>query len=134
MQLQQTAAGTIVKKQFDLVLNDGAHNSTTLSRTVYASDYLALPTVTSVTSPPTSGGLVTITGTAFGPVFPNLVDKVQIGVSQCSSPEVTVEDTEMTCTAVAGSGSDLAVEVTISDVKSPVVSVFSYLALSLIHI
>ena len=34
----------------------------------------------------------------------------------------------MTCTAVAGSGSDLAVEVTISDVKSPVVSVFSYLA------
>ena len=75
MQLQQTAAGTIVKKQFDLVLNDGAHNSTTLSRTVYASDYLPVPTVTSVTSPPMSGGLVTITGTAFGPVFPNLVDK-----------------------------------------------------------
>ena len=128
VQLQQTSAGSIVKKQFDLILNDRAHNSTTLSRTVYASDYLAVPAVTSVTSPPTSGGLITITGSAFGPVFPNLVDKVQIGVSQCSSPEVTVEDTEMTCIAVAGSGSNLAVEVTISDVKSPVVSLFSYLS------
>ena len=126
VRLQQTGSGTSVEKIMDFVINDGMNPSATLTRKYYASDYLVTPTVTAVTKSETAGSLVTITGTSFGPTAPMLVNKVQIGTSLCTGVTVITANTQLTCTAPAGTGKGLPVEVTVSDVKSPTKSIFSY--------
>ena len=105
---------------------DGVDNSTSLTRYYYALDNLPTPTVTSTTAPLTNGGTVTIVGTNFGPASPNLVTKVQLGMSECTSVSVVEAYKKITCTAPAGTGKDIAVVVTVGDKKSTPYASFTY--------
>lgn len=120
------ATGTSFERIVKITVNDGVDNSTSMSRYYYALDNLPIPTIVSTTAPETSGGTITITGTNFGPASPNLVTKVQLGMSECTSITVTEAYTKLTCTAPAGTGQDIAVVVTVGDKKSTPYASFKY--------
>lgn len=124
-------ASTNYARTVTIKVTDGTdYAATTLSRDYFALDNLPNPTISSTSRPGTAGGTVTITGTNFGPVSPNLITKVQIGQAECTSATVTVANTELTCTVAAGTGAGITVVVTAGvDKKSDVVSpyaIFSY--------
>jgi len=120
------ATGTSFERIVKITVNDGVDNSTSMSRYYYALDNLPIPTIVSTTAPETSGGTITITGTNFGPASPNLVTKVQLGMSECTSITVTEAYTKLTCSAPAGTGQDIAVVVTVGDKKSTPYASFKY--------
>jgi len=130
--LVQTSAANTMSRTIEFEVIDGAGASTgKFNRRYYNSDHLAKPTLTSITTIGTIGGTITITGTAFGPITPNLVDKVGLasrtGFRLCLNPRVIVEDTKIECTAPGGSGKDLGAFVEIAAKFSLNFPVFSYL-------
>lgn len=81
------------------------------------------------TVPPSStrGGLTTFKGTGFGPVGNAFVDSVQIeGVGKCFNANVTVDDTELTCTALGGQGRDIITIVTVDGLESEPTAAFRF--------
>ncbi|QDZ19799.1 hypothetical protein A3770_03p23170 [Chloropicon primus] len=120
------ASGTSFERIVKVTVSDGTSDSDSLTRYYYALDNLPTPTITSTTAPETSGGTITIVGTNFGPASPNLVTKVQLGLSTCTSVSVAEAYTKITCTAPAGTGKDIAVVVTVGDKKSTPFASFTY--------
>ena len=58
--------------------NDGREDSFPLARRVWAFDFGETPVIDSVTTSATGGETVTFRGQHFGPVFPNVVNFVQV--------------------------------------------------------
>lgn len=73
VQLQVTGASTEVERTLSWQVNDGKDWSLVYTHVVYTTDNMNRPIVTSITTAPTSGGTVTITGANFGPVAPMVV-------------------------------------------------------------
>uniref|UniRef100_A0A7S0R613 IPT/TIG domain-containing protein n=1 Tax=Pyramimonas obovata TaxID=1411642 RepID=A0A7S0R613_9CHLO len=74
----------------------------------------AKPLVLEVTPSGTEGGMVTIVGDNFGPAGSPFLESVRIGGVACTTPNVTVENTEIQCLLQAGSGRDLPVIITVN--------------------
>ena len=73
------------------------------------------PNIASVSSIPTGGGTVTITGTNFGPVGTTQIDYVTIGGTFCTSASVTVDGTAIECTFQGGTGGGYDVVIKLND-------------------
>jgi hypothetical protein len=69
--------------------NDGREDSFPLARRVWAFDFGETPVINSVTTSSTAGETVTFRGAHFGPVFPNVVNFVQIG-AEVRAPNLSV--------------------------------------------
>ena len=82
------------------------------------------PTVLSASSVPSTGGLVTVTGTNFGPLGDAFVDWVRLDGVTCSGAQVTVAQTSasdtsvLTCTAAAGAGGNYTTTVRVAGRRS----------------
>jgi hypothetical protein len=88
--------------------------------------YIA-PAVNAVTTTNTTGGIITVTGSGFGPL--DSAPSVTIDGVVCGTPAVTVASTELTCTVGAGTGRDYSVIVIVGGKASPPgpAATFSYL-------
>ena len=65
------------------------------------------PRIESVSSPPTSGGLITIKGRNFGPAGSASLNQARIDSLLCSGHTVSVAGSEITCTVGPGTGKNL---------------------------
>eukprot|EP00951_Prasinocladus_malaysianus_P018551 scaffold148392_cov46-Prasinocladus_malaysianus.AAC.1 len=109
---------------------DGSYSGDCTVATNYISLSRDAPTITSVTSVGTDGGVVTVTGTNFGPLgtdnLENGTGVVFAGGSSisvpCYDPEVTVAHTEIVCTVSAGVGYQLTPTVTVAGIPSTATS------------
>lgn len=85
------------------------------------------PVVYRATDALTRGGNITIYGTNFGPMGSANIDEVKVlGDNRCENPEVTVENTELNCTVVEGTGANLSVFVRIGGLASEQANVYTY--------
>lgn len=73
VQLKVSGASDMVQRTITFQVNDGIDWSLAADYIVYTTDNMQRPTVSSITTAPTAGGLVTITGMNFGPVSPMVV-------------------------------------------------------------
>lgn len=92
-------------------------------------DYNA-PVIASVTSAPTQGGVVTITGTGFGAMGAQVVVTVQRADNStfaCANARVTAADTEVQCTMPRGSGVGMSVFLNAVDQANAVGASYKYL-------
>lgn len=69
------------------------------------------PSITYVSQSPTAGGLITITGSNFGPADTNVV--VMVNGMACTDVQYVIPHRTIICNAGAGSGVDLVVEVNV---------------------
>jgi len=137
--LMLTTTTSNMGRDISFLLNDGLVDSETLSSSYYIVNGLEEPFISSVTSVDTSGGTITITGTNLGVEYPvdinvengaasqtNAVERIILGTAYCTNIVVTVENTELTCTAPSGFGSDIQVEVTVGNERSNTDDLFYY--------
>lgn len=73
VQLKVSGASDMVQRIVTFQVNDGLDWSLAADYVVYTTDNMQRPTVSSITTAPSAGGLVTITGSNFGPVQPMVV-------------------------------------------------------------
>ena len=82
------------------------------------------------TVPPSTtrgGAVTTLKGTGFGPVGNTYITSIQIeGVGACLNPNVTVIDTELTCTTASGQGGGINTTVTVDGLTSVPTPAFSF--------
>eukprot|EP00873_Tetraselmis_striata_P039871 jgi/Tetstr1/460135/TSEL_005451.t1 len=126
VQLKVSGASDMVQRIVTFQVNDGLDWSLATDYVVYTTDNMQRPTVSSITTAPSAGGLVTITGSNFGPVQPMVVSLISIGTSPCTDIVVTQAYVEMTCIVGPGVGTNLAVDVVVSSQVSPTVKIFDY--------
>jgi len=132
VRLEQTGATTTSRViSFEVKDLDGASSGLS-QRRYFNSDYLPKATITSITAVGTVGGRITISGTGFGPVSPNLIDLIGLasrtGFQYCANVVVTVEDQTLECDAPPGSGRDLGAFVQVASKYSINFNLFSYIA------
>ena len=105
-------------KDIAVVVTVGDKKSTPFASFTYQS-----PTVTSITSVPTAGGTVTITGTNFGPtgsasLGSNAGGSIVVAGKSCTSATVSVAHTTITCSQLEGTGGSKDVTVTVATLSS----------------
>ncbi|KAK3247367.1 hypothetical protein CYMTET_43139 [Cymbomonas tetramitiformis] len=74
------------------------------------------PRVTGSVGAPTEGGIGTILGANFGPVGSANINEVTINGESCINPTVTVENTEIECMVVSGTGGPYDIDLRIADI------------------
>ncbi|KAK3244473.1 hypothetical protein CYMTET_45911 [Cymbomonas tetramitiformis] len=74
------------------------------------------PRVTGSIGSLTEGGTGTVLGANFGPVGSANINEVKINGADCLNPTVTVENTEIECTVVAGTGGPYDIDLRIADI------------------
>jgi hypothetical protein len=87
----------------------------------------AKPVVFRVTPAGTQGGTVTVVGDNFGALGGAFLDGVRIGSVLCTTPVVTVANTQLECALQAGSGRDLNLVVTVNGQASDAWPFYQYL-------
>ncbi|KAH3759085.1 zymogen granule membrane glycoprotein [Pelomyxa schiedti] len=90
----------------------------------------AVPTISSITSTPTTGGFTLITGTNFAASISAV--SVQIGGRPCTNLHYTEEHTQLNCSVSEGVGQQLTVSLSVGDQSCGFSSGFTYEAPALV--
>ncbi len=92
---------------------------------IYSWHCITAPTVEQVTTVPTEGGTITITGSNFG--NNSAVVIATVNSLDCSNIVILTDSVSLECTISSGTGKDHSVMITTAGQDSPSVNEFSYL-------